>query len=351
MRYTEESAHGPADTGPAPDHTLIAKDDPDMAKPQRNTSPAFQIYPKEFLSSTKVIAMSMAERGVYITLLFMQWLDGGLPTDLRVLAKLVGLPPKQFLRMWPHNLARCFKLKNGAFVNERLEKERKKQLDYREKQRNAAAMRWDKLATPKPDAKTQATDGLGNAFHIPFASPSPSPERTKNEREIARASEPFDSFEPSIDQQPDGQAWFTFLRDSYPSERVTDNRETVDAFMHELGPAAEWPERFQLMLATLTEHKASEQWQVPKFAPNLITWLKRGDWRGTRKLAKAGRVERPERRSWLDECGDLAHEPSCNSDGAHQLRKQVAAKGCTHPGVCQSFGEHQQRVATERRTA
>lgn len=101
---------------------------------KRTTSPAFQFYPKEFLSSSKVIAMSMTERGVYITLLSLQWLDGSLPIDLGALSRLVGVPQKQFLRMWPHNLERCFVVKGGRYVNPRLERVRIEQVEYRKRQ-------------------------------------------------------------------------------------------------------------------------------------------------------------------------------------------------------------------------
>ncbi len=121
-------------------------------------APAFQFYPKEFLSSSKVIAMTPAERGAYITLLSMQWLDGSLPTDLSVLARLVGLPTATFKRLWPANLARCFEEREGRLLNARLEDERKKQAAFRHRQSDAAASRWHKPSdavasqrhTPKP---------------------------------------------------------------------------------------------------------------------------------------------------------------------------------------------------------
>ena len=53
-------------------------------------SPAFQFYPKDWLSSQRVAAMSSAQKGVYIDLLCHAWLadDCGLPDDDKVLLRL-----------------------------------------------------------------------------------------------------------------------------------------------------------------------------------------------------------------------------------------------------------------------
>ena len=141
-----------AETTSPPNH---AGDDPEMATSKLTKSPAFQFYPKEFLSSSKVIAMSATERGAYITLLSVQWLDGSLPNDLPALARLAGVAVRPFIRMWPHNLGRCFTLKNGRFMNERLERERKKQAEYRARQAEHGA----KGGRPKA-----LTHGKGSGF-------------------------------------------------------------------------------------------------------------------------------------------------------------------------------------------
>ncbi len=123
------------------------------ASSKSTRAPAFQFYPKEFLSSSKVMAMSALERGAYITLLCVQWLDGSLPNDLSALARLTGISKQQFLKIWPINLGRCFVLKHGRYLNLRLESERTKQAEFRQKQHDAAASRWHKPndATALPD--------------------------------------------------------------------------------------------------------------------------------------------------------------------------------------------------------
>ena len=53
-----------------------------------NKSPAFQFYPKDFISDLNVQMMTMEERGVYITLLCSAWIEGQVPDDIIILKRL-----------------------------------------------------------------------------------------------------------------------------------------------------------------------------------------------------------------------------------------------------------------------
>lgn len=125
----------------------------DMPTSKSSKSPAFQFYPRDFLSSSKVDAMSMTERGVYITLLSRCWLDHGLPTDFERLAKMVRLKRAQFERMWTSGTLReCFYVKGEKFQHDRLERERKIQADFRKSKQDAADVRWNKHRASTVDA-------------------------------------------------------------------------------------------------------------------------------------------------------------------------------------------------------
>jgi hypothetical protein len=75
----------------------------------KEKSPAFQFYPKDFLTDERVQLMSHTERGIYVTLLCLCWLEGSLPADVNQLAKLVSLPAPRFMRLWNTSLHACFK--------------------------------------------------------------------------------------------------------------------------------------------------------------------------------------------------------------------------------------------------
>lgn len=120
----------------------------------KEKSPAFQFYPKDFLTDMKVICMSHELRGMYITLLCIDWLEDGFPKD-RMLSLCggiamgedqheVGINKVKFI---VDSLAECFichPSKKGFLTNKRLLKEREKQGLYRQKQKENADMRWHK---------------------------------------------------------------------------------------------------------------------------------------------------------------------------------------------------------------
>ena len=89
-----------------------------------NNPPAFQFYPADFLADINVQAMSMEERGVYITALSHCWIEDGLPVGSRVV--------EGWFKQYP-TIANCFIEKDGKYRNRRLDKERNKQLEWRKK--------------------------------------------------------------------------------------------------------------------------------------------------------------------------------------------------------------------------
>lgn len=93
---------------------------------QINKSPAFQFYPKDFLTDINVISMSLEERGAYITLLCYDWLEDGL-TEAQIdktLKDFKGGCPLVKDRFTPHPI------REGFFTNPRLLKERQKQRSW-----------------------------------------------------------------------------------------------------------------------------------------------------------------------------------------------------------------------------
>ena len=98
-------------------------------------SPAFQFYPKDYQSDEAVRLMSHEERGIYLDLLCAEWLEKSIPSDPRLLARLVGITPRKMAKAWeiirskfaPHPSG------NGRLIHPRLEDERAKQSEWREK--------------------------------------------------------------------------------------------------------------------------------------------------------------------------------------------------------------------------
>jgi len=138
-------------------------------------APAFQFYADDFLAGT--ITMTNEEKGAYITLLCIQWSRESL-TESDFTRVCIGMPP--------HSQRICqskFQIDaEGNFRNPRMETEREKQDQYRQKQTDNAKKRW-----------------VGNATAYPTALPadmpnvcSPSPTPTPNKKDTAAPKSPWE---------------------------------------------------------------------------------------------------------------------------------------------------------------
>jgi uncharacterized protein YdaU (DUF1376 family) len=116
-------------------------------------TPAFQAYPKEWLSNEHIAVMTPAQEGVYWRLLCYEWLDDdcSLPSDVESLAKLGRISPEEWNRGGYDLVMARFKphpSKQGRIINERLIQEREKQAIWRKKSatggKKGAAKRWGK---------------------------------------------------------------------------------------------------------------------------------------------------------------------------------------------------------------
>ena len=125
-------------------------------------APAFQFYPKDFLASSKVQRMSLAEVGAYTLLLSHAWLDGSLPPDLPTLARLCRCSTPAFTRMWRAVLYECFQAReDGRLTNKRLEEVRAAQEAFRRGQAEKSRESWEKRrrATDEPMASHRPATG------------------------------------------------------------------------------------------------------------------------------------------------------------------------------------------------
>jgi uncharacterized protein YdaU (DUF1376 family) len=109
-------------------------------------SPAFQFYPKDWLSSSKISQMTPEEEGAYVRLLCYCWdsEDCSLPDDDKVLASLSRLGDRW--NMCSTHVRQCFTkhpFLDGQITNTRLLQERKKQAD-RKKQCQKAGIKSGK---------------------------------------------------------------------------------------------------------------------------------------------------------------------------------------------------------------
>lgn len=118
-------------------------------------APAYQMYAADFAMAT--MGWPSDPLAAHIRLMNSQWINDGLPNDIQELAGIAGLSLLKFRKAWERLESRYPVCADGRRRNPRLESERQKQQEYRDKQANAAAMRWHK---PAISPKVSQSDAL-----------------------------------------------------------------------------------------------------------------------------------------------------------------------------------------------
>lgn len=111
-----------------------------MGKP-----PAFKFYAADFAMDTR--RLTAEQVGAYTRLLCDAWVNGSVPIDQGELSLIAGVPRARFRSaVWPALEHYWRSDGNGGFVNPRLETERQKQKDFRDRKSAAgtagAKARW-----------------------------------------------------------------------------------------------------------------------------------------------------------------------------------------------------------------
>lgn len=143
-----------------------------MAKHEK--APAFQFYPKDWLTDIKVKALSFEEKGIYIELLSYSWLEP-LEYSAEELANIIGANLVKTEKI----LDKFFVKNEKVFENKKLENYRKKIEKFTKERKKAgekgAISRWNKSKN-KPIAQPSKNNSSAIAKHMakPMANDSSS---------------------------------------------------------------------------------------------------------------------------------------------------------------------------------
>ncbi len=179
-------------------------------------SPAFQWYPKDDLSSMRVTMMTLEEEGAYRRAMNYCWLHGFIPADTRKLALLIG---KGCSPEVAEVVKTMFVEKDGVLIHERLDKEREKQKDWRQKSslagKKSAETRKSKghakTREPKNEVSTNVQPTLNqnptlhSSSSSSFASSSPSSTSISSSSPQLPAEENENSADARVDERKFGK--------------------------------------------------------------------------------------------------------------------------------------------------
>ena len=136
----------------------------------REKAPAFQFYPRDWLSDPVQACMSAAGAGAYIRLLCYCWLNETIPGESGALARLAGMSPKEWARVSDEVLA-AFRADGSAFRHDRLDRIRSEHAtsssERSQSGRRGAQLRWKHgktIAEPSAsDGNTMASDSSSSS--------------------------------------------------------------------------------------------------------------------------------------------------------------------------------------------
>jgi len=218
--------------------------------------PAFQFYPKDFLSDEKQIRMSLAAVGIYVRLLSHCWIEASLPSDERALARLAGATLRELRLAWP-SIAPCFVMNaNGRLENPRLVRERESQTRFHTKQNS----------TGGGENPTKVLESLGNS---PIRGPSSSSSASSSasaEQKTKSAGAPAHIFVDEEIAEKAGKFLASYQR-IYAEERNGAHfpLKPVLHFHTACELVQGWPDRarLELMFRTFCKLPASEKMAWP----------------------------------------------------------------------------------------
>jgi uncharacterized protein YdaU (DUF1376 family) len=116
-------------------------------------APAFQFYANDFMDATRFWDANAV--GLYIRCMCIQWTQGAIPADLKVLARGLGCDLAELEGAWPTLSEKFVDVGGGMLQNQRLEASRVKVGGISAKRSEAANARWSKDANADANAHTK----------------------------------------------------------------------------------------------------------------------------------------------------------------------------------------------------
>jgi uncharacterized protein YdaU (DUF1376 family) len=129
-----------------------------------SNSPAFQFYPREWLSDFEIRALSDTQKGFFMDLMCHCWEVDGLPNDTKKMAAAMQRSHSSFLKLWSSGVSSLFTESSNKLTLKMLEREKVKQAARSEKAKSSATKRWDKSDSCERSANAVPTHCEGNAI-------------------------------------------------------------------------------------------------------------------------------------------------------------------------------------------
>lgn len=222
-------------------------------------SPAFQWYAAEYLADMDVSLMSLEEEGAYVRLLNFCWREGSIPNDDEMLSRLCKGASTTVLRVVKERFQPSAD-DPSKLVHHRLEDERKKQREWREKSAEGGRK------SAKLRSKNEPSNRVNSRVVEPIVNQDPNQKATLQSSSSSSINTPI---VPTGDGYSEG---FKKFWEAYPSKTGKDAAWKA------------WQKRkmgalsFETVMASMEAQKNSRQWKEG-YIPNPTTWINQGRWK------------------------------------------------------------------------
>lgn len=173
---------------------------------RKHNAPAFQLYPKDFLSNPAFIALSLEERGLLFMMILFIWLEGQLPNDEKNLAKILQITPKKFRNLF-QKVKNFFKIEDEFISSPLLDDIRLKQEEWRLKssiggQKSAQARGKNGSSLVEPNGNQESNQSSTLHLHTSIASASANENSLRSQSFAAPAAHSLSPFSGENDDAP-----------------------------------------------------------------------------------------------------------------------------------------------------
>ena len=185
--------------------------------------PWFKFWVQDFLTDEAVIRMSNESIGVYLRMLCHQWLEGSIPSEHEVLAKMTYSTP-QVVREVLSMVDDKYSKDGNRLVHKRLEKDRAGMISQQEGRIKGAKKRGLqlKVSLRSPEGKLRASNSVSNSSYQSKQSKKSS--RSKFNVNQKNLSDLCIEFFPEPDRIEAAESIWSWI--SYKSERSSVYKET-----------------------------------------------------------------------------------------------------------------------------
>lgn len=231
--------------------------------------PAFQFYPADYLADANVQMMSLEDEGAYIRLLCYCWREGSIPDDDEALKKLTKGGSTNLRRV----VQECFvpdPSNPGRLIHKRLDEERRKQLDWREKSRQGGVKSGSsRRSVLKGGSTTVEAERLKGGSRVVEPKANSSSSSSSSYNPLVRPPN------GSVSKKAFSETIGAFERfwQAYPKRY--NRMDAEHAFFEVHGP-----DHIQDMLQAIDWQKHSDEWRKNdgQFIPQPGNWLRDHRW-------------------------------------------------------------------------